>query len=129
MGLNHRNKIKAKSRKEKVKVMTHKGKMVYCIETWQIFPSVKAASEYHKIGYHSIAKNVEDKTKSAKGKHFIFLENTAELSQLFADTRKQEKEKELMRKALEQKLAELTATQKENSKQLAETRKLLKKYM
>jgi 5-bromo-4-chloroindolyl phosphate hydrolysis protein len=108
--------------------MTNKGKMVYCKETFQVFPSVKAAAEYHKIGYHSIAKNVEGKTKVAHGKHFIYLENTADLSQFFADTRKQEKEKELMRKAAAEKLAELTTMQKQIAKDLAEARKIMKKY-
>lgn len=109
--------------------MTNKGKMVYCKETFQVFPSVKAAAEYHKIGYHSVAKNVEGKTNIAHGKHFIYVENTADISQFFSDTRKQEKEKELMRKTTEEKLAKLTATQKEIAKQLAETRKIMKKYM
>jgi hypothetical protein len=129
VGLNHRNKIKAKSRKEKVKIMTHKGKMVYCKETFQVFPSVKAAAEYHKIGYHSIAKNVEGKTKIAYGKHFIYVENTADLSQFFSDTRKEEKYNEAMRKATEEEIAKLTAAQKEIARQLAETRKIMKKYM
>lgn len=109
--------------------MTNKGKMVYCKETFQVFPSVKAAAEYHKIGYHSVAKNVEGKTKIACGKHFIYVENTADISQFFSDTRKMEKQNELMRKETEEKLAKLTATQKEIAKQLAETRKLMKKYM
>ena len=107
----------------------NKGKMVYCKETFQVFPSVKAAAEYHKIGYHSIAKNVEGKTNIAHGKHFIYVENTADISQFFSDTRKQEKEKEMMRKATEEKLAKLTATHKEITKELAETRKLMKRYM
>ena len=109
--------------------MTNKGKMVYCKETFQVFPSVKAAAEYHNIGYHSIAKNVEGKTNTAHGKHFIYVENTADLSQFFSDTRKMEKQNELIRKETEERLAQLTATQKEISKQLAETRKLMKKYM
>ena len=109
--------------------MTNRGKLVYCKETFQVFPSVKAAAEYHKIGYHSVAKNVEGKTNIAHGKHFIYVENTADISQFFSDTRKQEKEKELMRKTAEEKLAKLTATQKEIAKQLAETRKIMKKYM
>ena len=109
--------------------MTNKGKMVYCKETFQVFPSVKAAAEYHKIGYHSVAKNVEGKTNIAHGKHFIYVENTADLSQFFSDTRKQEKEKELMRKTTEEKLAKLTAAHKEITKELAETRKMMKKYM
>lgn len=109
--------------------MTNKGKMVYCKETFQVFPSAKAAAEYHKIGYHSIVKNAEGKTNVAHGKHFIYVENTADIAQFFSDTRKIEKQNELMRKETEEKLAQLTATQKEISKQLAETRKLMKKYM
>ena len=109
--------------------MTNKGKMVYCKETFQVFPSVKAAAEYHKIGYHSIAKNAEGKVNTAHGKHFIYLENTADLSQFFSEERKAEKEKQAMRKAAEERLAELTATQKEITKKLAETRKLMKRYM
>ena len=109
--------------------MTNRGKLVYCKETFQVFPSVKAAAEYHKIGYHSVAKNVEGKTNMAYGKHFIYVENTADISQFFSDTRKIEKEKELMRKATEEKLAKLTAAQKEIAKELAETRKIMKMYM
>ena len=99
--------------------MTNKGKMVYCKETFQVFPSVKAAAEYHKIGYHSIAKNVEGKTKVAYGKHFIYVENTADISQFFSDTRKQEKERELMREAAEEKLAKLVAEQNKTSEEIA----------
>ena len=109
--------------------MTNKGKMVYCKETFQVFPSVKAAAEYHSIGYHSIAKNVEGKTNAAYGKHFIYVENTADIAQFFSDTRKMEKEKELMRKTAEEQLAKLVAEQKELAKQLAEARKMMKKYM
>ena len=109
--------------------MTNKGKMVYCKETFQVFPSVKSAAEYHKIGYHSIAKNVEGKAKTAHGKHFIYVENTADISQFFSDTRKEEKERELMRKSTEEKMAKLMAVQKEIAKELAETRKIMKKYM
>ena len=112
-----------------MKTNINKGKMVYCKETFQVFPSVKAAAEYHNIGYHSVAKNVEGKTKVACGKHFIYVENTADISQIFSDTRKMEKEREVMRKATEEKLAQLTATQKEINKELAETRRLMKKYM
>lgn len=109
--------------------MTNKGKMVYCKETFQVFPSVKAAAEYHKIGYHSIAKNVEGKTKVAYGKHFIYVENTADISQFFSDARKQEKQNKLMREAAEERLAKLVAEQKELAKQLAEARRIMKKYM
>lgn len=109
--------------------MTNKGKMVYCEETFQLFPSAKAAADYHKIGYSSVAKNAEGKIKIVQGKHFLYVENTSDLSQLFTDARKQEKENELMRKATEEKLAKLTATQKEIAKELAATRKIMKKYM
>lgn len=109
--------------------MTNKGKMVYCKETFQVFPSVKVAAEYNKIGYHSVAKNVEGKTKSANGMHFIYVENTADISQFFSDTRKMERQNELIRKETEEKLAELTAAKKEIAKQIAEARKLMKKYM
>ena len=109
--------------------MTNKGKMVYCKETFQVFPSAKVAAEYHKIGYHSVAKNAEGKTKTVQGKHFIYVENTSDLSQLFTDARKQEKEKELMRKAAEEKLTKLIAAQKDINKELAAARKMMKKYM
>lgn len=109
--------------------MTNKGKMVYCKETFQVFPSAKAAAEYHKIGYQSITKNAEGKTNITHGKHFVYVESTADISKLFSDERKSEREKELMRKATEEKLTKLTATQKEITKQLAETRKLMKQYM
>lgn len=123
--------------------MTNKGKMVYCKETFQVFPSVKAAAEYHKIGYSSIAKNVEGKVNTAHGKHFIYLENTADLSQFFTDTRKEEKKKEAMRAAAEKELAELKAMretakkqaeeletrQKEIAKKLAKAQRIMKRYM
>lgn len=105
--------------------MKNKGKMIYCKETFQVFPSVKAAAEYHNIGYHSVAKNAEGKTNVAHGKHFVYIENTADLSQLFSDERKQAKEKELM----QDKITKLMAAQKDIAKQLAETRKIMKKYM
>lgn len=121
----------------------NKGKMVYCKETFQVFPSVKSAAAYHKINYSSVAKNVEGKTSSAYGKHFIYLENTADLSQFFTDTRKEEKKKEAMRAAAEKELAELEAMradakkqaeelearQKEIAKKLAKAQRLMKKYM
>ena len=109
--------------------MKNKGKMVYCKETFQVFPSVKAAAEYHKIGYSAVAKNAEGKVNTAHGKHFIYIENTADIAQFFSDTRKQEKENELMRKEAKENLAKLTAAREELAKQLAEARKLVKKYM
>lgn len=121
----------------------NKGKMVCCKETFQVFPSVQIASEILEIGYHSIAKNAEGKTKTAAGKHFVYLENTADLAQLFTDTRKEEKQKEAMRVAAEKELAELKAMradakkqaeeletrQKEIAKKLAKAQRLVKKYM
>lgn len=109
--------------------MTNKGKMIYCKETFQVFPSAKAAAENHNIGYHSVAKNAEGKTKTAYGKHYVYVENTADIAQFFSDTRKTEKERETMRKAAEEKLAELMKTQKAISKELAKTRKIMKRYM
>lgn len=109
--------------------MTNKGKMVYCKETFQVFPSVKAAAEYHKIGYQSVVDNVAGRTKITHGKHFIYVENTADLSQFFTDARKQDKEKEVMRKTTEEKITKLMAAQKEITKELAATRKMMKKYM
>ena len=109
--------------------MTNKGKMVYCKETFQLFPSVKVAAKCHNVGYHSIAKNAEGKSSSAHGKHYIYVENAADISQFFSDTRKEEKEKEQMRKAAEERLAKLMATQKEIAKELSETRKMMKRCM
>ena len=109
--------------------MTNKGKMVYCEETFQLFPSAKAAADYHKIGYSSVAKNAEGKISVTQGKHFAYVENTADIAKLFSNSRKMEKQNELMRKEAEERLAKLQATQKEIAKELAEARKLMKKYM
>lgn len=109
--------------------MTNKGKMAYCKETYQLFPSAKEASERLEISYPIVTKHLEGKIKSANGMHLIYVENVADISQFFSDTRKMEKQNELMRKEAEERLAELTATKKEIAKKIAEERKLIKKYM
>lgn len=109
--------------------MINKGKMVFCKETFQIFPSAKETSKRLEISYHTVAKNLEGKIKSANGMHLIYIENVADISQFFSDTRKMEKQNEILRKEAEERLAELTATQKETAKEIAKTRKLIKKYM
>ena len=104
----------------------HQSLIATRMSTEQMLPIVE---KMDKIGYHSVAKNVEGKTKSANGMHFIYVENTADISQFFSDTRKMERHNELIRKETEEKLAELTAAKKEIAKQIAEARKLMKKCM
>lgn len=105
----------------------NKGKMVYCNETFQIFPSAKAAAEHHGFKYQVIIDHLNGNTKTAKGKHFVYIENTADLSQFFTSKRREEKEREEMRKAAEQRINELTAAQTEIAKQLAEVRKSMRR--
>lgn len=107
-------------------MMNKKGKMVYCSETFQIFPSAKAAAEHHNMKYDIIAGHLNGRLKSAKGKHFVYIENTADLSNFFATKRREEKEREEMRKAAEIREKELAEMQKEIAKQLAATRKILR---
>jgi hypothetical protein len=103
--------------------MINKGKLVFCKETFQIFPSAKAASEHHNIHYATVAKHLEGKIATAKGKHFVYIENTADLSNFFSANRQVEKE----RKAAEAKIAELTKAKNDIVKELAAAHKILKK--
>ena len=105
----------------------NKGKMVYCQETFQLFPSAKAAAEHHGFKYQVIIDHLNDKTKSAKGKHFVYIENTADISSFFASKRREEKEREAIRKRAEAKMNELMETRKELDKQLAEIRKSMRR--
>lgn len=107
--------------------MNNKGKMVYCRETYQIFPSAKIAAEHHKIKQKDIYNHLNGATKSAKGKHFVYIENTADLSNFFASKRREEKEREAVRKAAEAKVNELMEARKELDKQLAEVRKSMRR--
>lgn len=107
--------------------MNRKGKMVYCNETFQIFPSAKVAAEHHNMKYHILQNHLGGITKTARGMHFVYIENTADLSQFFTSKRREEKEREEMRKAAEQRMNELTAAQQEIAKQLAEVRKSMRR--
>lgn len=107
-----------------------KGKLVYCQETFQVFPSAKIASEHHKISYAILAKHLEGCISTAKGKHFIYIENTADLSEFFAAKRQEASER---RKAEERlnKLLEAEQSVREQqeviAKQIAEARKAMRR--
>lgn len=105
----------------------NKGKMVYCQESFQIFPSAKIAAEHCGIKYHTMTNHLSGVVKSANGKHFVYIENTADLSNFFASKRKEEKEREAMRKAAEARVNELMEARNEIAKQLAEARKTMQK--
>jgi hypothetical protein len=107
--------------------MNKKGKMVYCSETYQLFPSAKAAAEHHGFKYQVIIQHLNGNTKSARGKHFVYIENTADLSNFFASKRREEREREVMRKAAEARVNELMEARNEIAKQLAEARKIARK--
>lgn len=116
--------------------MRNRGKLVYCQETFQVFPSAKVAAETTGIGYYTITNNLEGRATHAKGKHFIYIENTSDLSNFFADKRKEEKEKATIRKEAEAKLIKLSEeaaaareAQKKIAAEMAEIRKTLKKCM
>lgn len=107
--------------------MNKKGKMVYCEESFQIFPSAIIAAEHHGMKKQVIYDHLNGATKSAKGKHFVYIENTADLSNFFATKRRETKEREQRRKAAEAKVNELMTAKKELDKQIAEIHKSLRK--
>jgi hypothetical protein len=106
-----------------------KGKLVYCQETFQVFPSAKVASEHHKISYHTLAKHLEGGILTAKGKHFIYIENTADLSDFFASKRREDSERKKAEERLN-KLLEAEQSVREQqaaiAKQIAEARKMMR---
>ncbi len=106
-----------------------RGKLVYCQETFQVFPSAKVASEHHKIGYALLTKHLEGAVKSAKGKHFIYIENTADLSDFFASKRqevaKRRQAEERLNKLLEAEQS-IREQQAAIAKQIAEARKMMR---
>ena len=104
-----------------------KGKLVYCRETFQVFPSAKIAATYHNISHHVVYGNLNGRIKTADGKHFIYIENTADLSKFFATERREAKEREEMRKAAKEKMNELISAKAELNKQIAEIRKSMQK--
>jgi hypothetical protein len=108
-------------------MMNKKGKMVYCSETYQLFPSAVVAAEFHNMKRKDIYNHLNGATKSAKGKHFVYVENTADLSSFFASKRREENEREAMRKAAEARVNELMEARNEIAKQLAEARKIMQK--
>jgi adenosine/AMP kinase len=107
--------------------INNKGKMVYCQETFQLFPSAKTAAEAHGMKVNVMYENLNNRTKTAKGKHFVYIENVADLSSFFATKRREAKEKEAMRKAAEERVIKLEAEQKELTKKLAEARKIARR--
>jgi len=58
-----------------------RGKMVFCLKTYQLFPSAKAASEALNIGYHTVAKACEGKVKSRND--LFYVESIADINELF----------------------------------------------
>ena len=107
--------------------MNNKGKMVYCPESFQIFPSAKAAAEHHNIKCKDLYNHLNGVTKTAKGKRFVYIENTADLSNFFASKRREEKEREAMLKEAEAKMNELMEARNELDRQLAEARKIMRR--
>lgn len=107
-----------------------KGKLVYCQETFQVFPSAVVAAEYHKMKHKDIYNHLNGATKTAKGKHFIYIENTADLSSFFAAKRQEVNERrkaeERLNKLLEAEQS-VRAQQAELAKQIAEARKMIKR--
>jgi hypothetical protein len=105
-----------------------KGKLVYCQETFQVFPSAKVASEHHKIGYAVLTKHLEGCISTAKGKHFVYIENTADLSDFFASKRqeaaKRRQAEERLNKLLEAEQS-IREQQAAIAKQIAEARKMI----
>ena len=105
-----------------------KGKLVYCQETFQIFPSVRVAAEYHKIKHKDIYNHLNGATKTAKGKHFIYIENTADLSNFFAEKRqeiaKRKQAEERLNKLLEAQQS-IREQQEAITKQIEEARKMI----
>lgn len=113
-----------------------KGKMVYCQETFQVFPSAKVAAKHHGVCYISLLNHLAGKYKTSGSKHFVYVENTADLSQLFTSKMQEEREKEAMRRKAEDNLNKLIEAdksareaQKEIASKLAEARRIVKKYM
>lgn len=113
-----------------------KGKMVYCQETFQVFPSAKIAAEHHGVNYVGLVSHLSGKYKTYKNKHFVYVENTADLSQLFTSKMQEEREREAMRRKAEDNLNKLIEAdksareaQKEIASKLAEARRIVKKYM
>jgi hypothetical protein len=109
--------------------MKNRGKLVYCQETFQVFPSAKAAADHLKISYLGLTKHLEGCSKTSSGKHFIYIENTADLSNFFASKRqevaKRRQAEERLNKLLEaeQSIREQQAT---IAKQIAEARKMMR---
>ena len=106
-----------------------KGKLVYCQETFQVFPSARIASEHHKISYAILTKHLGGAIMSAKGKHFVYIENTADLSDFFAAKRQEINERRKAEERLNKLLEAEQATreqQAELAKQIAEARKMMR---
>jgi hypothetical protein len=68
-----------------------RGKMVFCMRTYQLFPSAKAAAEELGVGYHTVAKTCEGKMSNKRG--LFYVESIADINELFTAQNAKAKER------------------------------------
>lgn len=79
--------------------ISNRGKLVFCKETHQIFESAKATAKTHDIPYSTLVSHLNGVSKSTNGMHFVYIENTADLSVFFSEQRKADQEAAQAREA------------------------------
>lgn len=60
-----------------------RGKMVFCLKTYQVFPSATVAAKELGIGYHTVAKTCEGKYPS-NTRGLFYIETMADINEIFA---------------------------------------------
>lgn len=107
-----------------------RGKMVFCVKTHQIFPSVQSTAEELKINKWSAYKMLEGKKPNTRG--LFYVETMSDINQLFADQNAQARaeaeakakaERELA--ALDEEFARIEQLKAELRKKQAELKKKL----
>ena len=87
-----------------------RGKMVFCIKTYQVFPSATVAAKELGVGYHTVAKTCEGKIPNKRG--LFYIESMADINEIFAAQNAKAKERAKAEAEYEALKAKLVETEK-----------------
>lgn len=102
-----------------------RGKMVFCLKTYQVFPSATVAAKELGIGYHTVAKTCEGKMPNKRG--LFYIETMADINEIFAAQNAKTKADAKAREEYEVLKAKLAETEKYAAELRQQAKEMLKK--